>query len=185
MVGVYYWRTTISSSGNEHRTRRLPRTNLGADRDPFSSMYASIRRVMRLLPSLMSVFSKQNILTLLNLLKRWIAEQDVDPAPAAEGDITEQSQSQAQAHPPPRLEPSHQRWLFWLLVRLDRHLVSESISDLRELARACISLAKASSGQSGEPMVGYWMAVSAITGVWGQKDIWEEARAAFAVPRAT
>jgi hypothetical protein len=66
-------------------------------------------------------------------------------------------------------------------MRLDDHLIADHISELRVLARACISCVKykVDSG-SEESMAGYWMVVVAIAYFWGQKDIWEEARTRFA-----
>jgi hypothetical protein len=98
----------------------------------------------------------------------------------------------------------HQRWMFCLLGRLDDNLVGEDISTLRILARACIRLivtriqqssstgsvqehtrtlsaglesdALTSGVPEGSGSGGYWMVIVAIVGVWGQFDIWEEAK---------
>jgi hypothetical protein len=96
--------------------------------------------------------------------------------------------------------------MFCLLGRLDDNLVGEDISTLRILARACIRLIVAqlqvhpqpsSTGPmqeyahtlsadlesealkeapEGSGSGGYWMVIAAIVGVWGQFDIWEEAK---------
>jgi hypothetical protein len=98
----------------------------------------------------------------------------------------------------------HQRWMFCLLGRLDDNLVGEDISTLRILARACIRLVvnqiqqssptrsvknharTLSAGLESDALTsevpecsgsgGYWMVIAAIVGVWGQFDIWEEAK---------
>ncbi|KAN0060692.1 hypothetical protein ACQY0O_007350 [Thecaphora frezii] len=135
---------------------------------------------------------------------------------------------------PPVIQPLHARWLFALLAWLDSRLVSEQISVLRTLARACIaaislgrirrkaleSRKKKQQQQSATPSeeatsqdepaglasegeasrdkgaatpadtaveagergcgvhaaeVGAWMAVTAIAGIWGQADLWDDA----------
>lgn len=66
-------------------------------------------------------------------------------------------------------------------MRLDDHLVGDHVSELRVLARACISYVKHKVNPGSEDlMAGYWMVVVAIAYFWGQKDIWEEARTRFA-----
>ncbi|EPQ27658.1 uncharacterized protein PFL1_04796 [Pseudozyma flocculosa PF-1] len=126
----------------------------------------------------------------------------------------------------PVIHPLHARWLFALLAWLDSRLVSEQISVLRTLARACITAisisrirnkalksrkkrlaassnggsaatpttaapAEASAGDSssGSPRtaspeaadrvhpgeIGAWMVVTAIAGIWGQTDLWDDA----------
>jgi hypothetical protein len=66
-------------------------------------------------------------------------------------------------------------------MRADEHLTGDHVSELRVLARACISYIKYKVNLGSEdPMAGYWIVVVAIAYFWGQKDIWEEARARFA-----
>jgi len=112
----------------------------------------------------MTSIPQKNVLGLLSLFGQWIADQE-----------------NLSPHSPYLLQPVHERWLFALLMRLDDHLIADHISELRVLARACISHVKhqVDSG-SEESMAGYWMVVVAIAYFWGQKDIWEEARTRFA-----
>lgn len=119
-------------------------------------------------------------MVLLGMFTKWIQEQE--DGFTFEGTAISSHKA--------RLEPIHQRWLFWLLIRLDNQLLGDDISDLRVLARACIAYIKSSAeagmtgtaeGCDSESLVGYWMVVAAVAGVWGQKDIWDEARACFRV----
>lgn len=101
------------------------------------------------------------------------------------------------------LDPLHSRWLFALLAHLDSRLVSDDISTLRTLARACIAAVvlsrmrraaarfKAKVGSDGdensaavvtlvdedplEGEMGAWMVVCAVAGIWGQSDLWQDA----------
>jgi hypothetical protein len=116
------------------------------------------------LPDSLDPAPQKNVLGLLILFGQWISDQE---------NLSAQS--------PYLLQPIHERWLFALLLRLDDHLIADHISELRVLARACISYMrhKVDSG-SEDSMAGYWMAVVAIAYFWGQKDIWEEARTRFA-----
>ena len=94
-------------------------------------------------------------------------------------------QENLSAQSPYLLQPIHERWLFALLMRLDDHLIGDHISELRVLARACIEYLKYKIDPGSEDlMAGYWVVVVAIAYFWGQKDIWEEARARFAIAEA-
>ncbi|CCA74062.1 hypothetical protein PIIN_08016 [Serendipita indica DSM 11827] len=108
----------------------------------------------------------------------------------------EQGQSMTSASRP--LSQVHTRWMFTLLGRLDDHLTSHDISTLRSLARSCLRLVKAMGDAQQDPALtsesmelstetnqtrvlgGYWMVFAAIVSVWGQTDLWEEARQEFA-----
>ena len=94
--------------------------------------------------------------------------------------------------------------MFTLLGMLDDNLTSYDISTLRSLARSCLRLIKvmsdaqreltstgdptnvtvstdSSSGSSQERAFGgYWIVFAAIANVWGQTDLWDEARQEFA-----
>jgi len=108
--------------------------------------------------------SQKNVLGLLTLFGQWISDQE---------DLSAQS--------PYLLQPIHERWLFALLMRLDDHLVGDHVSELRVLARACISYVKYKTDSGSEDsMAGYWIVIAAIAHFWGQKDIWDEARTRFA-----
>lgn len=112
------------------------------------------------------------------------------------------TQKEATSRSVRRLTPVHQRWMFCLLGVLDDNLIGDDISTLRILARACLRLIVAYStsttteGSAKDPndplplpdpeakhpsgwaegVGGYWMVIAAIVGVWGQLDLWDEAR---------
>ncbi|EIW61494.1 uncharacterized protein TRAVEDRAFT_69837 [Trametes versicolor FP-101664 SS1] len=89
------------------------------------------------------------------------------------------------------ITPSHARWMFALLSRVDDWISSDETSLLRNLARACISLmgeirrrrAAQNGSEAGEvpeeaSMIddaSCWMVIGVITGVWGQHDLWMDA----------
>ncbi|KAI0637968.1 hypothetical protein C8Q77DRAFT_1153660 [Trametes polyzona] len=94
------------------------------------------------------------------------------------------------SHPLTDLTRSHARWMFALLSRVDDWISSDETSLLRNLARACISLlaetrrrraaqqeSEASEEASMIDDASCWMVISAVTGVWGQKDLWMDAEA--------
>ncbi|KAH9894433.1 hypothetical protein C8Q73DRAFT_745923 [Cubamyces lactineus] len=84
---------------------------------------------------------------------------------------------------------SHARWMFTLLSRVDDWISSDETSLLRNLARACISLMAARrrrrAAENEDPEEGEdvkvmddtscWMIIGAITGMWGQTDLWTDA----------
>ncbi|KAI0663204.1 hypothetical protein C8Q70DRAFT_1042743 [Cubamyces menziesii] len=88
---------------------------------------------------------------------------------------------------------THARWMFTLLSRVDDWISSDETSLLRNLARACISLmaarrrshtAENESPEEGESVkimddTSCWMIISAITGMWGQTDLWMDAEASL------
>lgn len=74
--------------------------------------------------------STEQILALLEAFPYWIAHRVIIP------DSQIKASEREGAHV---LQPLHARWLFALMLRLDARLVSEEISTLRTLARACIA----------------------------------------------
>ncbi|KZT60712.1 hypothetical protein CALCODRAFT_480386 [Calocera cornea HHB12733] len=104
-------------------------------------------------------------------------------------------------HPPPyptspfepALPPMFSQWLFALLGHLDDRLMSGEIHTLRTLARACREVLVKSwevgeevalaIGESPEERAvrerereACWLVIAAVAGVWGQSDLWEDAR---------
>ncbi|KAF9464362.1 hypothetical protein BDZ94DRAFT_1256268 [Collybia nuda] len=90
-----------------------------------------------------------------------------------------------------RPNESHARWIFALLSRVEDHISADDMSLLRNLARACIALLKASittrvcseesaasdldkspGGFFGERSC--WIIISTIAGVWAQRDLWTD-----------
>ena len=135
--------------------------------------------------------STEQILGLLEAFPYWIAHRV--PIPDSQSKPEERRQGEV-------LQPLHGRWLFALLMRLDGRLVSEEISVLRTLARACVAAitlsrirrkalssrrqadgtADAEEESEENKMrrdeAGAWMVVAIVAGVWGQSDLWEDAR---------
>lgn len=85
------------------------------------------------------------------------------------------------------IHPLHTRWLFALLAHLDRRLSSEDIVGLRALGRACIAALgnirslRAQSMDTSDFYVmqqesGAWMLLTILAGVWGQRDLWDDAQ---------
>lgn len=87
---------------------------------------------------------------------------------------------------------SHARWMFALLSRVDDWISSDETSLLRNLARACITFMAesrrrraarngAEAGETSEDAnvtigdASCWMIICAVTGVWGQTDLWTDA----------
>ncbi|KAF7798895.1 hypothetical protein EIP86_010123 [Pleurotus ostreatoroseus] len=90
------------------------------------------------------------------------------------------------------ISETHARWMFVLLSRVDDYITADEQSTLRTLARGCMSLIKERIQEHSTPSEGSssaesndagrtigvsacWMVVTAITGVWGQKDLWIDA----------
>ncbi|KAI0722248.1 hypothetical protein C8T65DRAFT_628733 [Cerioporus squamosus] len=83
---------------------------------------------------------------------------------------------------------SHGRWIFSLLSRVDDWISGDETSLLRGLARGCMGLMAESrrrpapvdatkTGGAAELIDerSCWMIITAITGLWGQSDLWEDA----------
>ena len=91
---------------------------------------------------------------------------------------------------PHPISETHSRWIFVLLSRVEDYVSADEMSLLRSLARACMSLIEESRkrGDSGTTMFAEgeplpiaepacWMVVTAVVGVWGQRDLWMDAEA--------
>jgi hypothetical protein len=97
-----------------------------------------------------------------------------------------------------QLTETHARWIFVLLSRIEDHIAADDMSLLRNLARACLGLIKVAISQRSmsveleeQPNVGHsnekcnevmaerscWIIISAVVGVWGQRDLWMDAEA--------
>ncbi|KAH9927173.1 uncharacterized protein BXZ73DRAFT_49051 [Epithele typhae] len=87
---------------------------------------------------------------------------------------------------------AHARWMFALLSRVEEWISGDETSLLRGLARGCMELMAESRrkvslaaipgavpSEGGEDRFvdegALWMILTAIAGVWGQKDLWEDA----------
>ncbi|CAL1701147.1 unnamed protein product [Somion occarium] len=90
-----------------------------------------------------------------------------------------------QPHPrTSRMTETHARWMFALLSRVEDYVSADEMSLLRSLARACMALLKErlQQRQDGEPpssdedeelsVSSCWMIITAVTGIWGQRDLW-------------
>lgn len=85
------------------------------------------------------------------------------------------------------VHPLHAQWLFALLARLDRWLLSEEIAGLRALGRTCTTLlvnyrtahargTAMADAYAPERESGAWMLLTIVAGVYGQRDLWDEAK---------
>lgn len=82
---------------------------------------------------------------------------------------------------------SHARWMFALLTKVDSMVSANEMSLLRNLARACLEIIKTcqdsdmniSCAETVERMsdASCWMIIAAVADYWGQKDIWDDAKA--------
>jgi len=94
------------------------------------------------------------------------------------------------ADPPfPRLTKTHAQWIFALLSRVEEYISADDMSLLRNLARACLAMLKqlrttvkqeidAFQPQDDTAIMGessLWIIISAVAGVWGQRDLWMDA----------
>ena len=83
---------------------------------------------------------------------------------------------------------SHGRWMFALLSRVDDWISGDETSLLRGLARGCMGLMaearrrrvpaeESKAGDAAEVIDerSCWMIITAITGLWGQTDLWADA----------
>ncbi|EIW82357.1 hypothetical protein CONPUDRAFT_103424 [Coniophora puteana RWD-64-598 SS2] len=101
------------------------------------------------------------------------------------------------------ITPSHGRWMFALLAKIDDYVQADDMSHLRSLARGCISLIKemfsAVETSSEHPELltetiaqtprkqkgatidegSCWMVFAAVAGVWAQKDLWMDVESSF------
>jgi hypothetical protein len=89
--------------------------------------------------------------------------------------------------PTMRITDTHGRWIFVLLSRVEDNVTADDMSLLRNLARACLALLNRHlrrrlgvEGTTIEEAVSMskntcWMVLTAIVGIWGQRDLWMEA----------
>ena len=134
--------------------------------------------------------STEQILGLLEAFPYWLAHRVAIPD-------SQQSKTGGEKGGREVVQPLHARWMFALLLRLDGRLVSEEISTLRTLARACVAAitlsrirrkavrsrnkADQTEQQQEEQQsmrrdeTGAWMIVTIIASVWGQSDLWDDA----------
>lgn len=96
---------------------------------------------------------------------------------------------QFEADTPLPLPEAYGRWIFILLSRVDDYVTADEMSLLRNLARACMSVieqskrrASASAAEEDAPTASpsmdegsCWMAITAVVGIWGQRDLWQDA----------
>jgi hypothetical protein len=105
--------------------------------------------------------------------------------------------------PPPSPHPisaNHLLWIFTLLARVEETPSADDTAQLRSLARGCVGLMKDASRSgtatdeaalmvdqaevSGENSRGFvaacWMVLAAVTTVWAQHDLWEDAEQSLA-----
>jgi|SRR6267154_2594276 len=87
---------------------------------------------------------------------------------------------------------SHARWMFALLAKVEDFISADDMSQLRSLARACLELLDrrrkaAGSGVSGNSTskigmaeTSCWMIFTAVCGIWGQSDLWQDAETLLA-----
>ncbi|KAG8847355.1 hypothetical protein FRB91_011869 [Serendipita sp. 411] len=151
--------------------------------------------------------STRNIVQLLYWHSAWI-DAYVD---ALEEEVEEQEQEQEGNKKKRELALSrrpkevHQQWMFTLLGVLEDSRVSHDISSLRTLARACLRLVcvarrlkmgewvewvlQEGNAETGSTMSirmgGFWMVIAAVVGIWGQHDLWDEARVQMRMAAAT
>ncbi|KAJ9477202.1 hypothetical protein PHBOTO_006451 [Pseudozyma hubeiensis] len=141
--------------------------------------------------SLLLRLSTEQMLALLEAFPYWIAHR----VPIPDGQVKASERQAGEV-----LQPLHARWLFALLLRLDGRLVSEEISTLRTLARACVAaitlsrirrkavrsrVSKVDTAETEADVddekrmrmdeAGAWMIVAIVAGVWGQSDLWDDA----------
>lgn len=113
----------------------------------------------------------EDVISLMVMIRRWMQHPQ----------FTHQAVTRAAIH------PTHARWLFAILAQLDRQLSSDNIASLRTLARVCMKcIARVRSqvdylcdekSDTLEAEMGAWMIITAVAGVWGQRDLWDEVQA--------
>ncbi|KAG0709817.1 survival motor neuron interacting protein 1-domain-containing protein [Suillus ampliporus] len=87
---------------------------------------------------------------------------------------------------------SHAHWMFALLAKVEDFISADDMSQLRNLARACLELLvrrqKAGgpgvpdnlSSKSGMTETSCWIIFTAVSGIWGQSDLWRDAETLLA-----
>lgn len=141
--------------------------------------------------SMLKQFSTRNTTGLLYWFSVWITdyadglEEGSSGGSGKDENVRGEDREDGDAVVERRIDSVHQHWMFALLGLLDPDLVGGDISTLRVLARAAIRLVQLVTDEHKEEKVapgtiaGCWMVVAAIVGVWGQRDIWDEAREAL------
>jgi hypothetical protein len=110
----------------------------------------------------------------------------------------EETKNVASPTPSPHaVTPTHLRWIFALLARVEETPSADDMAHLRSLARGCVGLIKvapddtrtsANSSSSTQEedgttqafAAGCWMVVGAVAGAWSQRDLWQDAEEALA-----
>ncbi|KAH9939969.1 hypothetical protein B0H21DRAFT_583960 [Amylocystis lapponica] len=122
-------------------------------------------------PSLMQHIDHRYALHLLMYLTHWM-NLHLEPSHSASWRITD----------------VHARWIFVLLSRVEDHISADDMNQLRNLARACIafigldrappaSVEEAGKEDGHMKVLSCWLAITAVAGFWGQRDLWEDAEA--------
>ncbi|EKM59252.1 uncharacterized protein PHACADRAFT_136695 [Phanerochaete carnosa HHB-10118-sp] len=87
---------------------------------------------------------------------------------------------------------THARWMFALLSWVDDYLSADEMSTLRSLARGCIGLIGDRLGRPKSDVgpedtedaaiaeTSCWLIIAAVTGLWGQYDLWQDAESMLA-----
>lgn len=82
---------------------------------------------------------------------------------------------------------SHARWMFALLTKVEDFISADDMSQLRTLARACLELIDRHRKAEGTGVhdtlpskismaeTSCWMIFTAVCGIWGQNDLWQDA----------
>lgn len=93
------------------------------------------------------------------------------------------------------INDTHARWMFVLLSRVEDYISADEMSTLRSLARACMALIKHNRARAqlrdadslkpagpDTPMheLSGWLIITAIAGIWGQRDLWSDAETVLA-----
>jgi len=129
-------------------------------------------------PRLLCHLDQKTILQLLKFFVSWI-EAHFDCS-LISGPPSFSNIPQVKAKSRYDFTPTHSRWIFALLALLDGHLSSDEISVLRSLAREVVKLIKEERTQRDQNTtymgeIGCWMIVAAVSGIWGQRDLWTDA----------
>ncbi|KZP00171.1 hypothetical protein CALVIDRAFT_560768 [Calocera viscosa TUFC12733] len=135
--------------------------------------------------ALLRSLDQKGILHLLMYFGHWLNTALHPPAPSPPPYPTSPFE--------PALPPIFAQWIFALLGHLDDRLMSGEIHTLRTLARACREVL-VKSWEIGEAVAlaigegveeravrerereACWIVIAAVADVWGQSDLWEDAR---------
>ncbi|KAJ7094580.1 hypothetical protein B0H15DRAFT_946980 [Mycena belliarum] len=83
-----------------------------------------------------------------------------------------------------RVTQTHARWIFFLLSRVDDYISADEMHLLRNLTRAFLALLgdltrpKAEAARAVPDDINpasCWLIISAVVGIWGQRDLWMDA----------